>query len=121
MSGIIFFRTTHRSTVVDFYRRQLGFSVWLEQEAGCTILKRENLLLGFCDGDTTETDGIVTVVVESTDAVDDRYRTLKDHGATNLEPPSENEAFDIYQFFCTDPDGRTVEVQTFLHETPPVG
>ena len=26
--------------------------------------------------------------------------------------------YDIYQFFAGDPDSRTVEIQTFEHETP---
>lgn len=117
MPGIVFFRTEKRAAVVDFYTERLGFQQWLEQEAGCTILERDNLLVGFCDGDSSETEGIVTVVVEDRDAVDALFEALED---VAREQPHENEAFDIYQFFATDPDGRTVEIQTFLHPTPPV-
>lgn len=117
MSGIVFFRTENRADVVSFYTDRLDFDVWLEQEGGCTILQYDNLLVGFCDGAETETEGIVTVVFESRTAVDDRYRDLAD---VARGPPEANEDFDIYQFFGEDPDGRTVEIQTFLGRTPPV-
>jgi hypothetical protein len=115
MTGIVFYRTTDRARVVEFYRDCLGFEEWLVQEGGCTILRRDNLLVGFCDGDETEDDGIVTVVVEDRAAVDRIYEELSEIAG---DPPEENETFDIYQFFASDPDGRTVEVQTFLHPTP---
>jgi catechol 2,3-dioxygenase-like lactoylglutathione lyase family enzyme len=118
MPGIVFFRTANRDRVVEFYTGRLGFEVWLEQDAGCTILRRSNLLVGFCEADQSETDGIVTVAVDDREGVDALYGELDDIAR---EAPAENEAFDIYQFFAEDPDGRAVEVQTFLHPTPPVG
>lgn len=117
MTGIVFFRTDQRRRVVDFYTGELGFVVWLEQDGGCTILRRENLLVGFCDAEESEDEGIVTVVVEDREAVDAVYDRL---GARARDSPEENAEFDIYQFFLDDPDGRSVEIQTFLHETPPV-
>ncbi|ACV46431.1 MULTISPECIES: VOC family protein [Halomicrobium] len=118
MSGIVFFRTENRAETVSFYTDRLGFDVWLEQDGGCTILAYDNLLVGFCDGTETETDGIVTVVLDDEAAVDDCHADLAD---VARGPPKPNDDFGIYQFFATDPDGRTVEVQTFQHETPPVG
>jgi len=116
MTGIIFFRTNQRNRIVEFYTTELDFDRWLEQEGGCTILKRENLLVGFCDADESETAGIVTVVVEDRGAVDAVYEELE----PTADPPEENSEFDIYHCFLEDPDGRTVEVQTFLHDTPAV-
>jgi hypothetical protein len=118
MSGIVFFRTERRADVVSFYTDRLGFDVWLEQDGGCTILAYDNLLVGFCEGAETETDGIVTIVLADEAAVDDLYADLADVAD---DPPAANDDFEIYQFFATDPDGRTVEVQTFQHETPPIG
>jgi len=118
MPGLVFFRTADRERVVAFYTDRLGFEEWLEQDGGCTILRRANLLVGFCDADQSETGGIVTVAVEDRGAVDALYAELDDVARGE---PVENAAFDIYQFFAKDPDGRTVEVQTFLHPTPPVG
>ena len=117
MTGIVFFRTAKRESVVEFYETQLGFEEWLQQDGGCTILQRENLLIGFCDADQSETEGIVTVAVDDTAAVDALYDDVETHAR---HPPEQNDAFDIYQFFAEDPDGRAIEVQTFLHETPPV-
>ena len=116
MSGIVFFRSANRDRVVEWYVSQIGFDRWLEQEGGCTILQCGNLRVGFCDAEYTETDGILTVVVESRQAVDERYEQLKSFAE---DSPTVNEAFDIYHFFMHDPDGRTIEIQTFLHELPP--
>lgn len=117
MGGIVFFRTEQRDAVVQFYRNQLGMEIWLEQEAGCTILEHDNLLVGFCDGEQSETEGIITILVESRDAVDQLAEKL---GDAVENPPETNEAFGIYQCFATDPEGRTVEIQTFLHPIPSV-
>jgi hypothetical protein len=117
MSGIVFFRTEDRDAVVSFYTDRLDFDGWLEQDGGCTILSHGNLLVGFCDAEETETDGIVTVVLDDEAGVDDLYQEISDVARA---PPETNEEFEIYQFFATDPDGRTVEVQTFQHETPPI-
>lgn len=114
MSGIVFFATTRRSEIVDFYMDRLGFDHWLEQE-GCTILRRENLLLGFCDGDQADTDGIVTIVLDTKNEVESWFSRLQEMAQGE---PVENERFEIYHFFGIDPEGRTVEVQTFLHELP---
>ncbi len=114
MAGILFFATTQRETVVDFYMDRLDFEHWLEQE-GCTILQRENMLLGFCDAESADTGGIVTIVVDSMGEVETWHTRLQDIAAGE---PVENDRFDIYHFFGTDPDGRSIEVQTFLHETP---
>jgi hypothetical protein len=114
MTGIVFFATDQRSAIVDFYMERLDCTLWLEQE-GCTILRRENLLLGFCDGEEPDTEGIVTIVLDSEGAVESWYSRLQDIAESD---PVENERFDIYHFFGSDPDGRTLEVQTFLHELP---
>ncbi|WP_439026278.1 VOC family protein [Haloarchaeobius sp. DT45] len=116
MSGIVFFRSANYETVARFYREEVGATVWLEQSA-CTILRYDNLLFGFCDAETTETEGILTFVTDDREGVDAFYEQFEDRAR---DEPSVNEAFDIYNFFAEDPDGRTMEFQTFLHETEPV-
>lgn len=116
MSGIVFFGTTDLERIVAFYTDRLDCSVWLEQP-GCTVLQFDNLLVGFCEREEPETDGIVTVVHDTRAAVDEAYETLQDVAE---EPPSENSDYRIYNFFGTDPDGRPFEVQTFCHETDPI-
>jgi len=114
MSGIVFFGTTDRERIIGFYTDRLDFEIWLEQP-GCTILQYDTLLVGFCEREESETGGIVTVVLDDRDAVDAWHDRLADVAD---ESPSDNDEYRIYNFFGTDPDGRSFEVQTFCHETP---
>ncbi|WP_254863469.1 VOC family protein [Halovivax gelatinilyticus] len=116
MSGIVFFGTEAHDRIVDFYVEQLGAEIWLEQP-DCTILRYDNQLLGFCARDRAETDGTITFVSETRDAIDDRYDALAEYARGK---PVENERYRIYQFFADDPEGRTLEFQAFLHETEPI-
>ncbi|MFB6153670.1 MAG: VOC family protein [Halodesulfurarchaeum sp.] len=116
MSGIVFFRSTNHDEVVTFYRDRLGFETWVEQ-VDCTILRHENLLVGFCDRDRADTEGILTIVYPDRAGVDAAHDRL---GERARGAPEYNEEYDIYQFFATDPEGRTLEFQTFEHELPPI-
>lgn len=114
VSGIVFFSTERQDAVVEFYRERIGAEVWLEQP-GCTILQHDEFTFGFCDRDTTDDCGIVTFYYDDRAAVDAMHEDLEDVARGE---PVENEQYDIYQFFAEDPDGRTVELQTFLHPLP---
>ncbi|WP_254767451.1 VOC family protein [Salinilacihabitans rarus] len=116
MSGIAFFATESLERVVDFYVEEVGASVWLEQP-DCTILQYDNLLFGFCEREAADTDGVLTFVFETREAVDAAHERLRERAT---DEPHENERYRIYQFFAEDPEGRTIEFQTFLHETEPV-
>jgi len=111
MDGIVFFGTERHDEVVEFYR-DLGAEVWLEQP-DCTILRAGGFRVGFCAREDADTDGIVTFVFEDRAGVDDAYAGLEDLAD---DPPRYNGAYEIYQFFAEDPEGRTVEFQTFEHE-----
>jgi hypothetical protein len=116
MSGIVFFGSREHDSVVEFYTETLGADRWLEQP-DCTILKYDNQLFGFCDRDDADTEGVLTFVREGREGVDELYDRLRDRARG---PPEVNERYEIYQFFADDPEGRTVEVQAFLHPTDPV-
>jgi catechol 2,3-dioxygenase-like lactoylglutathione lyase family enzyme len=116
VSAITFFATTDLERIVRFYVETVGANVWLEQP-DCTILKYDNQLLGFCDREEADTEGIVTFVYADRAGVDAMHEKLGDRAR---EDPHENERYEIYQFFADDPDGRTVEFQTFMHETDEV-
>ncbi|MFC6974228.1 VOC family protein [Halomicroarcula sp. GCM10025709] len=107
MDGIVFFATERHDEVVRFYR-DLGAAVWREQP-DCTILEAGGFRFGFCARDHADTEGIVTFVFEDRAGVDAAYESLADPG----DPPAFNDTYDIYQCFATDPEGRTVEFQTF--------
>ena len=55
---------------------------------------------------------IPSVSAVSRTAVD---RLADDLGTAVEEPPQYNDRYEIYQCFAADPEGRTVEVQTFEH------
>ncbi|MFB6124775.1 MAG: VOC family protein [Halanaeroarchaeum sp.] len=117
MSGIVFFTSERVDDVVSFYRSAVDAEIWLEQP-GCTIVRSDEFRFGFCEGEAADTDGILTFLAPDRAGVEEYYDRLE---GVATGPPTENETYDIYQFFARDPEGRTVEVQTFLHETPPLG
>ncbi len=117
LAGIVFFRTTMLQELVDFYVNDIGMYVWLEQE-DCIILSQGNLLLGFCDREVPELEGMVTFFYPTKEDVDAMYDMLS-HIATSQ--PVENEKYQIYQFFAEDPEGRALEFQAFLHQIEPIG
>ena len=118
LGGLVFLKTKDRQNLVQFYCKKLGMEVWLEQP-DITIVAHGNLLLGLhqkldCEPDT---QGMYTLVYPSIEAVDDMYGRLKDIADG---PPRYNERYRIYQFFATDPEGRQLEFQVFLHTTDTV-
>jgi nitroreductase len=115
MSGIIFLGTQNLHEVRDFYTRELGMSTWLEQPS-CLILQHGNLLLGFCERDEADTQGVITLFYSKRAQVDAIYQRTKGRAEA---APMTNDRYQIYQFFATDPEGRTLEFQTFLHQLPP--
>jgi hypothetical protein len=119
MSGIVFFSTEQREAVVEFYTETVGAEVWLDQP-DCTILDYDGFRFGFCQRETTDDCGILTFVSDDRAGVDEMHEAIErsEGEARAIEEPHENEKYDIYQFFAEDPDGRTAEFQTFLHDLP---
>lgn len=113
MAGIVFFKTQQLDLLKKFYIEQIGMELWLEQ-ADCIILKHENMLIGFCLRDQTDTDGMITLFYKTQEEVDAMYETFKE---CSLQPPKVNDKYKIYHCFVQDPDGRSVEFQQFLHPT----
>ncbi len=114
--GIVFFRTTRLDDIEKFYIEQIGMKVWLKQK-DCTILKHGNLLLGFCQRDVSEIEGLIAFVYPTKNDVESMHRKL-DGWATS--GPIKNEQYEIYHFFAKDPEERTLEFQVFLHPTSPI-
>jgi len=112
MDGIVFFGSREHDAVVRFYR-DLGATVRREQP-DCTILQAGDFRFGFCARDRADTDGIVTFVYPDREGVDDAYRRVGESDPDAPESdPAYSETYDIYRAFATDPEGRTVEFQTF--------
>jgi hypothetical protein len=112
--GLTFLKTRDRPGIVGFYRSQIGMEVWLEQP-DITILSFGNFLVGFHHKPDEDPDlaGMYTFVYPTKAAVDAMYGVFK---ATTADgPPRVNTTYRIYQFFATDPEGRRLEFQAFLH------
>ena len=112
MAGIIFFKTRNLGLIKEFYIKRVGMELWLEQ-ADCIILKHGNLLLGFCQREELDTQGIITFVYENSDQVYNMYKKFRTEA---MAEPVVNEKYNIYHFFIKDPEGRLVEFQNFLQQ-----
>ena len=113
--GIVFLHTRDLDTVREFYAGRLGMEVWLEQ-ADCLLLRHGNMILGFCSRDDAGFGGLLTFVYPHRRDVRAAYESLRDIADAE---PEENGRYGIYQFFGTDPEGRKLEFQAFLHSTRP--
>lgn len=111
MNGIVFFATRQLATIEAFYLQRIKCSSWLKQ-ADCTILQHGNLLFGFCQRDRADVAGMICFVYPRRSDVDSMYAQLLDIAGTE---PQANPKYEIYHFFATDPDGRTIECQAFDH------
>jgi nitroreductase len=115
VGGIVFHRTKDLKRIQAFYQDRIGMTVWLDQ-SDCVILKHNNLLLGFCERDGCDAQGIVTIFYEQPSDVDVKFNELQDIAT---DSPKENETYRIYHFFAKDPEGRMLEFQAFLHPLSP--
>ncbi|TXT53964.1 MAG: Glyoxalase [Candidatus Thorarchaeota archaeon] len=116
MAGIVFFETQKLEEITEFYTSTLGLKIWLEQK-GCTILSHGNLLLGFCQRNNAETEGMITLFYKTPKKVDQIYEKIQHLANTE---PRKNDVYNIYQFFGKDPEGRDLEFQAFLHDLKPL-
>ncbi len=117
MSGIVFMKTKNLEKVSNFYQHKIGMKLWQDQ-GKCKIFEKGNLQLGFCHANTIDNEGIITFYFKDKKEVDKFYEKISNDIEITKEP-QENEDFDIYQFFAKDPEGRTLEFQSFLHKLNP--
>ena len=110
MPGIIFLKTKQLEKIAEFYKQRLRMQIWIDQ-GSCIILKKDNIILGFCEGEDISFSGIITFFHKSKEEVDAIYQKNTDIA---LDKPHKNDKFNIYQFFAEDPEGRKLEFQKFL-------
>ena len=100
---------------VPFYRDVLGLEVARDAISAMIFAAGPGAMIGVCEafGDRViePAGGMITLLVED---VDGWYARLKSRRAALKGPPERIERFGIYSFFCTDPNGYVIEVQTFL-------
>ncbi|MFO7843683.1 MAG: VOC family protein [Bacteroidales bacterium] len=110
--GIVFFKTQNLQEVSRFYTGKVGCKLWLDQ-GGCHILQFENMLIGFCQRENADIQGMITFYYPSHDEVNQMYKQLK---GIALSEPKDNPDYKIYHFFAKDPEGRSIEFQYFWDE-----
>ena len=115
MNGIVFFPTRDLGLIRNFYAAMLELPVWLNQDS-CIIFKAGNQLLGFCEGESSEICGSITFFFDCREQVDNAYSKLKNI-AKNA--PRKNPKYNIYHFWATDPEGRSLEFQCFERQLEP--
>jgi hypothetical protein len=111
-SGIVFFSTARLEEIKDFYIKRIGCQLWIDQ-GSCAILRYGNLLIGFCSGEKTEPNAVITFFFKSRDEVDLLYQKFK---SIAVAPPKENKKYRIYHFYARDSEGRSIEFQYFMHQ-----
>lgn len=110
--GIVFIQTASLDTLKNFYINRVGCTLWLDQ-GGCAIFQHGNMLLGFCQGEEPELDGIYTFFYTDKNQVDVMYEKFRDSADG---PPRDNPKYNIYHFYAKDPEGRSIEFQYFQNE-----
>src|SRR6056297_3066217 len=115
MSGVVFYKTRKLKKITKFYTERLDMEIW-DDQGKCKILSDGNLILGFCESDFSETEGMITFFYDEKKKVDRLYDKFKNIATVK---PRENKDFNIYQFFAKDPEGRNLEFQTFLYDLKP--
>ena len=120
-SFITFMRTDDLEKTTDFYQDIMKCPLVVDQGL-CRIFQiTKESYIGFCVHEFLEKGSeniCLTFVCSSKKEVDDTYELLKEKEVKLREPPKENKKFNIYNFFASDPNGITVEVQYFLHPFP---
>ncbi|MGC9778612.1 MAG: VOC family protein [Candidatus Heimdallarchaeota archaeon] len=121
-STITFLQTNDLKKTSDFYEQNLQCKLILDQ-GQCRIFETsKNAYIGFCSHDFLEKNQntvCLTFVCNSKEEVDIWYEKLKEKKVPIKACPAENQKFKIYNFFATDPNGISIEVQYFLHKFPP--
>jgi glyoxylate reductase len=110
MSGIVFFNTRDLEALRSFYLDSLGLNLWLDQ-GKCLIFEHNGFLVGFCIGESSQSQGTITFLYDSKKLVDTAYERYK---SISTSAPCVNSSFRIYHFWGADPEGRILEFQYFM-------
>lgn len=98
-----------------FYHNTLGLPLWRDAGAAQIYQTGPNAYIGVCrafeDRVVQPAGGMITLLH---DDVDGCYQALRAKNIPCRGAPTRIEAFGIYSFFCEDPNGYQIEIQTFL-------
>ncbi|MEA2070881.1 MAG: VOC family protein [Asgard group archaeon] len=121
-STITFLQTDKLEETTAFYEEILSCPMVVDQGL-CRIFQiTQESYIGFCKHEFLEENEdtvCVTFVFSTKKEVDKWYEYLKKKEVKIKSPPKETKRFQIYNFFAMDPNGISIEFQTFLHPFPP--
>ena len=113
---ITFLKTKNLEENRNFYSTLLKFNIALKQ-ANCIIYNVGlNSYWGFCETNeeiSTSEKTCLTLVVETSKEVNIWADFLKKKGVNLTKEPSMYEKYHIYNIFFKDPDGYSLEIQSF--------
>ncbi|HUT81750.1 MAG TPA: VOC family protein [Candidatus Bathyarchaeia archaeon] len=122
-STITFLQTDNLEKTTEFYTEILNCKLVVDQGL-CRIFKTtQGSYLGFCLHeflDKGKNSVCLTFVCETKKEVNEWFDFLQKNNVEVKNPPKENTKFQIYNFFATDPNGITIEIQCFLNPFPPL-
>lgn len=109
---IHFYKAKDLTKTLDFYK-SLGCSLFMTQP-NCIVLDSGYGLFGFLQGDiSNDKYSCLSFIVDSKPKVDAYYEKLKQ---VAISKPCLHANFPLYSCFFKDPNGYTVEVQTFIDD-----
>ena len=107
--------TNDLQATVAFYRDVWGLPIWRDAGAAVIFEPLPDARIGVC---TAFEDRVVepkgSMITLLTKDVDGWYTRIAAAGATTKGKPERIDRFGIYSFFCEDPNGYVIEIQTFL-------
>ncbi len=110
---IAFFGSKDLDATHRFYTGLLGLTLAIDQGA-CRIYQVPGGgFIGFCRHLEVSRRGRAPILTFVTDKVDQVYEKFKHSDAKVQSEPTLNDNFGIYHFFAQDPQGYTVEIQSF--------
>ncbi len=111
---VTFLYASDLSVSAKFYSEKLGLELVLDQ-GPCQIFRiAGEAFLGICqcsEARPASPKGVIVTFVSQD--VDGWYERLRAKGVTTDGPPKLNPRYNIYHLFLKDPDGYTLEIQTF--------
>ena len=102
----------------EFYTKVVGLTLW-DDQGKCKIFNCGQGYWGFCqydDGRPLATGVCLSLNMEDTADVDEKFRNVKAAGAEILQKPEHHKNFPVYSCFVKDPDGYLLEFQKILYE-----
>lgn len=113
---ITFLGTKDLSKTSNFYQNYLDLTLYKDQGVCLIFNINDQSKIGFCKHISVIHNDKSPIITFVTEDVDKLYNRLIKLGFNITEKPKINQNFNIYHFFCKDPNGYTIEIQRFLDE-----